>query len=776
MTIAVMLAAALTAGGVPEAHVTTEGAATTNAQLRYAAQELTNWVAKISGAQLPVDDLAAKLPTTVYLGTPRSSAAVAAFAAKHADDFAKIGDTDGFVIAEEGGFLGFGEKRIYIAGSKTKGVLNGVYRFFEKNTDIIWAREMQCENGFGTIYGRNPDVRNAVEHFVDVPVCPEARFWSGPMRWQARLLGKRFPQSPLPASWEKNLTISPACDPTKEKFGDVELMRQEFHFNLIDRYKVTDPDVFPLWEGKRQFHLAKQLCFMNPKTAKLFAEVCNEIVGRMPHTVQSFAITPSDNWQLCQCDFCKAPIKLPDGRVLKEGDYGYRSTQFTIFANRLTDLIQARYPWAPPVQVMCYVFTAEAPQVKCKGGAWLYAPYVKNHKKPVYDKDVNPGWGATAIKFKEAGMPFRALYEYYLCSTTPRFYNAVCEVAQKDFQFYLPDLKQIYLDAGGDDKDDAQGSSERYDVSGIEYWTMMRLMWNPFVDVTETRHEYCRRAFREAADIMIGYFDRLAKNYNDDPIGCYWNDVPTEGAKHYIVEKGLAGWLRETLAAAEAKAVHPGSKELIRRHRAVMEKYVALAEKMPKKVTLVVPQILEKPDFSSDAYWAKAAKMEPITKWGKGDEVLGDACATVKLAHDRQNIYVLATCHSADYRKRLEAALKAPPPKPTDQFLWDTPFEFYLDGDLAAKGGYHFFAARFNGQKYTGCSSAKDPKNPPWDVKYQLTDDGCQILMTYPLKSIGVEISMGNRIGCQFIGPGCAWNGGQWHSPASFQTLFLEMK
>ena len=35
---------------------------------------------------------------------------------------------------------------------------------------------------------------------------------------------------------------------------------------------------------------------------------------------------------------------------------------------------------------------------------------------------------------------------------------------------------------------------------------------------------------------------------------------------------------------------------------------------------------------------------------------------------------------------------------------------------------------------------------------------------------------MGNRIGCQFIGPGCAWNGGQWHSPASFQTLFLEMK
>ena len=41
------------------------------------------------------------------------AAAVAAFAAKHADDFAKIGDTDGFVIAEEGGFLGFGKKRLF---------------------------------------------------------------------------------------------------------------------------------------------------------------------------------------------------------------------------------------------------------------------------------------------------------------------------------------------------------------------------------------------------------------------------------------------------------------------------------------------------------------------------------------------------------------------------------------------------------------------------------------------------------------------------------------
>lgn len=44
---------------------------------------------------------------------------------------------------------------------------------------------------------------------------------------------------------------------------------------------------------------------------------------------------------------------------------------------------------------------------------------------------------------------------------------------------------------------------------------------------------------------MIEYYDRMAGNYNADPAGCFWNDEPVAAAKHYVVEKHLAGWLRD---------------------------------------------------------------------------------------------------------------------------------------------------------------------------------------------------------------------------------------
>ena len=750
-------AAALVSGGKPVAVVTTEGA-TKNAQLNYAARELTNWVAHLTGAALPVVDAADAERTTIYLGTPRTSPAVAAFAKRHADDFRRFEGNDGFVIAEEGGFLGFGKKAVYIAAGRTKGVLNGVYRFLEKNSDIIWASPLEPETS-GTVYTKSPDFANAVDRFVDVPAIGEARFWAYDA-WSTRLLCKRFPQKP-----------SKYSTPEMDAIGDPDILQMSFPLGIIDKYKESDPDIFPLLEnGKRATGEDHQLCFMNPKSLDLFAKEASKMLEGMPHEIKYMDIGLGDNWSLCTCkEWCMKEIKLPDGRVVKPTDRNFRSTQYTLFVNALSDRLKKDHPWAPDLFVGCYVWTAEAPAVPCKGGTWLYCPYVKNHKKPVYDDTINASWHRRAEEFKAAGMPFRGLYEYYLCTTTPKFYNAVCEVAAKDLQYYLPDLKQCYLDAGN--------HPDCFDMSAIEYWTMSRVMWNPHADVKGIRHEYCRRAYREATDIMTGYFDRLAENYNSDPAGCYWNDVPESGAKHYIGEKGLAGWVRETLAKAVEAAKHPAAKKLIERHRAVMEKYVSIAEKMPKRVELIVPQILEKPTLDeTSAYWRRAGKVEPITKMSKADVVLGDKRATVKMAHDRHNLYVLAVCHSERYRKRLTEELAKGKPGPDAAFQWETPFEFYLDGDLAPKGSYHFFAAMYNGLKYTGNGPTKDPKNPPWTIEYGLVDDGIKFLMTFPFDSVGIDISKGNRVGCMFLGPDCSWNGGQWHSPTSFQSLLLEMK
>ena len=764
-------AAPLAKDGKAVAAVRTENAS--HDQIVYAAQELTNWVAKLSGAALPVDPAAGAFMTEIVLGTPETSKAVATFAKKNAADFEKIGDSDGFVIAEEGGILGFGGKTIYIAAKKTKGVMNGVYRFLEKNSDIIWVRQLHAEDGFGTIYGSWTNLENKIERLVDVPSLTEGRSWTGsreaaPYKWMSRLLCTK---GVFYNSWLKNNPVPLYMDRTAYFLA--------LTLELVDKYKQTDPDIFPLVRGKRDMGHDHHLCFMNPKTAKLFVEAAVEALEKAPKEVNRAVIGLGDHHAVCTCELCTKPIDCGGGKIVKPEDSNFRATQYALFVNQVNAALAKRMPKIAPIRMFSYIFTAEGPGVPVPAGVDRYCPYVKNHKKPVYDDDVNKVWHDKAESFVKAGMPIHGLYEYYLCHTTPRFYHAISEVAQMDLKYYRErGLKDCYLDAG---RDDVRNGEWVFDVSAIEFWTMARLMWDIDIDVAETRREFCRRAYREAAPVMIEYYERLAKNYNEDSAGCFWNDEPVQAAKHYVVEKGLAGWVRETLAKAEAAAVHPGSKELIRRHRARIEDLVAKAEKAPKRVTHTVPQKLEKPDNRPDgAYWKDVPEIWPITRVASQDK--GTGKVAFKVAHDRENLYILFTSGRENALKHFRAEKAkgrvGTPEVLKEAFPWDgnPPLEIYFDGKLRDKGSYFMFAAANTEQRFSAIGSSETKEPIDWSVKLDEIDGKLVGLMRYSLTDLGVDISKGNKLGAMFIGTGESWNGGQWHSPTSFQTLMLEMK
>ena len=757
-------AAPIAENGKAVSAVTTER--TDNKQIGYAAQELTNWVAKLSGAVLPVDPKAepAGVKTRILLGTPETSKEVARFAAEHTDDFGKLGESDGFIIDERKGC-------VTIAAKKTKGVLNGVYRFLEKNSDIIWVRPMQAEDGFGTIYGNWPNFENTIEHLVDVPSLVESRAWSGSRtgaRWQARLLNNQRMHT---------------FDLGDALYYDTSDVYIGLFLSFVDCYKETNPEIFPLHKGERDTKMDHHLCFMNPKTAELFIKESIKRIEEAPDFVHRAIIGLGDHHKVCTCDLCVKPIVCSNGTVVKPEDRNFRATQYAIFVNKVSDAITKRFPRMKPIRMFSYIFTADGPGEPVRAGVDRYCPYVKNHKKPVYDDSVNATWHRKAESFIKAGMPICGLYEYYLCYTTPRFYHAISEVAQKDYGYYLErGLKDCYLDAGPSDEDMGDGGGAKtYDISGIEFWVQSRLMWDVNIDLKATRREFCRRAFREAGDVMGDYYETLAKNYNDDPTGCYWNDDPVIAAKHYVVEKGLAGWVRETLAKAEAAAKHPGSKELIRRHRAQMECLVDKAEKAPKRVTHVVPQKLEKPDNRPDgAYWRDVPLVEPILKTASSEP--GSGQVTIKVAHDRENLFMLFTsAREGDLKRFREAKAKGLVGKPLPKgegFPWGSapPIEFYFDGKLAAKGNYFMFAAAVTEVK-TMCWGSAAPEEPfDWTIKFEEIDGKLVGLLRFSLADMGVDISKGNKIGAMFVSCMDAWNGGQWHSPGSFQTLMLEMK
>ena len=123
-----LAAADLTRNGQAASEIILENA-TNSRQLQYAADELANWVGKISNCTIPIKQNSADPTLTkVILGTPISSLKIADFVRNNAEDYAKLKDNDGFIIREI-------DNNIYIVGSKSKGVLNGVYRFLERRNE-----------------------------------------------------------------------------------------------------------------------------------------------------------------------------------------------------------------------------------------------------------------------------------------------------------------------------------------------------------------------------------------------------------------------------------------------------------------------------------------------------------------------------------------------------------------------------------------------------------------------------------------------------------------
>lgn len=728
---------------------------TTAWQLDYAWQELTNWVAKISG-KVPnmANYVLAAVGTDPVVGTPNfqgSEKALEAFVKKHADDFAKIKTNDGFIIAEEDGV-------VYIVAGRTKGVLNGVYRFLEKNSDIIWVRAIETEDGFGSVYTRNPNFKNTIKYLCDVPAYPY-RYWTSNARpdqliFQARLLNN------CDTVYDANL--SPKRYRLYSTYADTTAAHVFLSLESVDCYKDSDPDIFPLVAGKRNMEHDHQLCFMNPKTIDRFVTQAEKRLAGLPTRVNELHIGLGDNWNVCECEeWCKKPIVLADGRRLTSEAKNFRSTQYALFYNAVYERLKKRFPYLKPIAFDAYLFTANAPAVRIPGGGGRYCPYVKNHKWPVYDDKVNARWHETAEDFKKAGMPFTSLYEYYLCSSTPQFYHATMEVMQKDLAYYGSAMKNVYLDGGyldGYNGLEQNGAGSVYEASAIEFWVCSRLMWDPTIDLKAARREFCRRAYHGAEKIMADYYERLAANYNDDSVGCFWNDNPVLAAKHYIVEKGLASWLRTTLAKAEAAATDPRSKELIRRHRVRMEWLVREAEKMPKKVTLSVGKD-----------WTEVA---PLTKIGAAN-VPANGRLKMWVKNDRKNLYLKFESTNETWRKIYDACVKdgtyGKMQNTKRAFDWCNCVELYLDGGLGASGGYYHFALSFDARRTCNVGDVQ------WTGDIEPIEGGIRGIICWPLADIGVDISKGNKIGAMFLGDDTAWNGGQWNSPAGFQTLQLNM-
>lgn len=564
---------ALTVHGAPCGEIVLAGSA--SEVEKNAASELQFWIKEISGAEIPIVNAPTETDSIkIYLGQAFASNYAAgislfkrifmghSFATQCAADLSVLKDSDGFAVRTDG-------KNVFIFGTLPKGTLNGVFAFIENNSDLIWARP---HPEYGTVFSKNPDVKIVWADSVSRPGT-KYRGWlpdSGGggedyPAWCNRSLNNYHGGEPKPnIQWGNHA-----------EFGGGH--------NLQTFIPKDDPAYYPVIKGEKPKELSiwkHQICMNAPNLIQVYsANVIDYIRKKAPQGIDAVNIKIEDNWGVCECEKCTAPIKLPDGRMMSVKEPAFRSTQFYDFLNQVTCEINKTYPGLK-VQTYGYFFTAVPPAIKINPNIRvLFCPYVrKDHRTPLCSP-INDHWYRMAKGFAEKGNV--VVREYYGIETAGR---PLAEVVAWDVKDYLargtsafaaeiePDGKRLWWDGA------IRGTGDDWDFNMMDFWLINRIYWNPEANVEALRKYYLRRTFRESAPEMEKFFGHIRQEYYKDKNPTDWMDGASL-VNSYVLKLGKEAEMRELLSQALKKANHTTSRILIARIQERFEQYLSQAKK-----------------------------------------------------------------------------------------------------------------------------------------------------------------------------------------------------
>ena len=318
----------VTKDGKPAADIVV--GANPHATIRHAADELQLWVKEISGAELPVVQANGELLNHIILGATQD------VRERFAKDFLTLKETDGYAVRRDGGNL-------FIYGDLPKGVLNGVYRLLQRNTDIIWVRP---DPDIGTLFSPAPTLELRDTDYMDVPLM-KLRGWkidypvpTKDVLWAIRNCAN---WCSIPADLKMRSATHEWGIPQEKYYGH----------NLIQgyiyppKYWKEHPDYYAMQNGVRPEPklpppIGSQPCFSNPDVAAVIKENMKANIERFPQE-KWFSVCMEDNEICCECPRCKEPIQLPDGRVLKYGDPAFYSTRYFMCLNDVARYLKKNY-------------------------------------------------------------------------------------------------------------------------------------------------------------------------------------------------------------------------------------------------------------------------------------------------------------------------------------------------------------------------------------------------------------------------------------------------
>lgn len=646
-----------------------------------------------------------------------------------ATDFAALKNTDGYAVRRRG-------DTVFFVADCPKGHVNGVHRWLERNSDIIWPRPAgdMC---FFTPAAK--DLSRLECDYIDIPVFLIRYFGGGAGDDETRRYLARNSVSPTMgvANLDESLKARAARYGTIGGYCDVYGGGHDMETRWFPRREFfkDHPEYWMLIDGERWTGNHSNFCETNPDFVKAYGESVLAKIADLPKTVKIISINMEDTRKTCTCANCLRPIALPDGSTVGKDDPAFLSTRFFIFFNEVARAVAKVRPDLKILQFAYHHLTVP-PKVPVERNVILkFCPYPRNMRESVMEGVSNVKW-RDRINGWLANTPEMYWREYYFCQCIG-YPRPIADTAAVDLRAIAKrGVKYVYTDSpsknGDGDKIITMYSLHRparefFDMCAMEAWTVEKLFWNPESDPEALRAEFIRRTFGPAGGHIAEFFKLLRDSWNSENHYSSFNDKNARNAARYIVAKRLTEKCRLALAAAEKAADLPERRAWIAKMRAILEMWINEA---PNYVDceISVPELSggKTPvlDFER-APWTKAAKL-PSFKLVRSDRIVDTSGTRSAIYSDGDNFRILLDV------KRIG---KVRPDK--------SAAAGYPVGDKAMVGLYHKgryvqFSFDAKGAKYAAEGVSKK-YDGDWSVAVEKAAGGWVAEVTIPFAAVDFE-------------------------------------
>ncbi len=438
---------------------------------RYAAQELQQYLERITTVKLPiVEDSARPGAREILLG---DNAHLRALGSKI--DFAKLGP-EGFVLRTA-------MNKLIIAGGRPRGTLYGVSALLEEKFGVRWfTPELEV------VPRTNRLVLAALDE-TQVPALEYREvFWTEMMRdadfaARHRLNGEHYGLS--------------------EKQGGRAVVYFPFVHSLDsliprDLYQ-EHPEYFPLINGKRVDGYV-QRCLSNPEVLKLAIATVRKWIHEHPEAT-IISVSQNDTGKWCQCEICKA---LDDQE-------GSPAASLLRFVNAIAEDIEHDYPNLR-IDTLAYQYTRKPPKtLRPRDNVIIRLCSIEccfAHPLGTCDAAENRRFRDDIIAWQPVAP------KLYIWDYTPNFGHYQqpfpnFDALQPNVRFFVRHGVSGLFEQGNYS---AGGSGE---LGPLRAYLLAKLLWNPDTDLERHTSEFLNAYYSKAAPQLRAYLELLERQVRD---------------------------------------------------------------------------------------------------------------------------------------------------------------------------------------------------------------------------------------------------------------------